>query len=232
MEIISKIQELENELNNNSNIVIKSLIEKEIDFLKRKLKKTKNKRATNKTIKYLVYEDFLSLISTIETTANKNWLRDKLIFLIAFECGLRASEVCNLLISDYNLSNRSLFCKRGKGSNNNTIRLTLETSSLLNTFIKKFPGKSDYIFETWKGTPLTRFGLNKMCKTYFNLSNLPGEKAHFHTLKHTCGVHHAELGLDTKDLQWLLGHKNIQNTLIYFEYTTKQQEALYRKIDR
>ena len=41
----------------------------------------------------------------------------------------------------------------------------------------------------------------------------------------------AELGVDLKNIQWWLGHKNISNTLIYLQFTTRQQDALYRFLE-
>jgi site-specific recombinase XerD len=43
-------------------------------------------------------------------------------------------------------------------------------------------------------------------------------------------VHLAESSLDVKELQYWLGHKNINNTIIYFQFTTTQQESMYQKL--
>lgn len=45
-----------------------------------------------------------------------------------FLCGLRASEVGLITTDDYNSSNRNIYCRRLNGSNNNTMRLDMETS--------------------------------------------------------------------------------------------------------
>ena len=57
-------------------------------------------------------------------------------------------------------------------------------------------------------------------------------KWHFHSLKHSCGVHLAESGLDIKEVNFWLAHKIIENTMVYFRFTTKQQEAMYAKLEK
>jgi integrase len=192
-------------------------------------------RKQEEKVKYLTDKEFKKLIKAIESTADtkdgKYYMRDKLIFLLAFEAGLRASEVGNLKKEDFN-NNNELYCKRLKGSNNNTIRLTKETSKLLTKYIKDDPNDTDYIFISRKGEQITKFTLNKLCKKYFTLAGLPEDKAHFHSIKHTAGVYLAEQGLDIKEVQYMLGHKKTDNTMKYFTFTTKQQESLYNKLGR
>lgn len=161
----------------------------------------------------------------------KYYRRDKLIFLVAYECGLRASELSHLKIEDYNAPNNEMFCKRLKGSNQNTIRLSKNTGILLREYIAK-NHDSEYIFLSRNLLPISRFTLTTLCKKYFKLARISEDKRHFHTIKHTTGVHLAEAGLDIKEVQFILGHKNVMNTLIYFTFTTKQQEALYKKLER
>lgn len=193
-------------------------------------------REGQEKIKYLTEKEFKKLIKAIEKTKDtdngKYWMRDKLIFLLAFECGLRATEVGNLKKEDFNSSANELYCRRLKGSNNNTIRLSKNTSNLLKRYIKENPNDTEYIFISRKGNQITKFTLNKLCKKYFELAKLPEDKSHFHTIKHTAGVYLAEQGLDIKEVQYMLGHKKVDNTMIYFQFTTKQQEELYRKLGR
>jgi integrase len=235
MELELQIKQLEEELEKNrSNIVIYTLLEDKIKQLQDELRRNrkKNKRAVNRDIKYLRYEEFKHLIKTIENIGDYYWMRDKLLFLIAFECGLRASEVGSIKNDDFFHDKKEMFCRRLKGSRNNTVKLTHETSILLEHYLGRYPNDSPYIFLSRKKIPITKFTLNKICKKYFMAASLPMEKAHFHTIKHTSGVHLAEEGLDIKEVQYILGHRNVDNTMIYFDFTTKQQESLYNKLGR
>ena len=73
--------------------------------------------------------------------------------------------------------------------------------------------------------------LNYLTKKYCAAAGIRDKsKCHFHTLKHTRAVMLADAGLDIKEVQYWLGHKNVNNTMIYFQFTTSQYETLYRKL--
>ncbi len=227
---------------NKDDVVISMLLEDKIKELEKQLKKGKKKRSVNREIKYLTNAEFDKLMLSFEEAEElfsmdkkkqkfKFFKRDKLIFLLAYECGLRASEISNLKKEDFHENSKELFCRRLKGSRNNTIRLTKGTSRLLSEYIS-YENNSSYIFLSRKSTPLSRQHLTRLCKKYFDLADIPKEKQHFHTLKHTAGVHLADCGLDIKEVQYILGHRNVENTMIYFDFTSKQQEVLYGKLGR
>jgi len=73
----------------------------------------------------------------------------------------------------------------------------------------------------------------KQISKYCHLAKISDiEKYHFHTLQHTAAVHLAESEIDIKEFQYYLGHKSVTNTLIYFQFTTKQQETMYSKLQK
>ncbi|OQY42754.1 MAG: integrase [Fusobacteriia bacterium 4572_74] len=240
---INQLDALKKKLEENKNdMVISILLEDKIKELEKQLKKGKKKRSVNREIKYLTHAEFDKLMLSFEEAERlflmdkkkqkfKFFVRDKLIFLLAYECGLRASEISNLKKEDFHENSKELFCRRLKGSRNNTIRLTKGTSRLLSNYIT-YENNSKYIFLSRKSTPLSRQHLTRLCKKYFDLADIPKEKQHFHTLKHTAGVHLADYGLDIKEVQYILGHRNVENTMIYFDFTSKQQEVLYGKLGR
>lgn len=244
MELKIQLNELKKKLEENKDdFVISMLLSDKIKELETKLKEKKKKRIVNRTIKYLTNDEFDEVINTFEKieklkntsdkTQNFNFFkRDKLILLIAYECGLRASETSDLRKDDFHEKNREIFCRRLKGSRNNTIKLTISTSKLLKNYILENPNETNYIFLSRQKNKITRQQLTNICKKYFALAGISREKQHFHTLKHTAGVHLAEQGLDIKEVQYILGHRNVENTMIYFDFTTKQQKVLYDKLGR
>jgi integrase len=240
---INQLEALRKKLEENKDdVVISILLEDKIRELEKQFKKGKKKRAVNREIKYLTNAEFDRLMLSFKEAEKiflmdkkkqkfKFFRRDQLIFLLAYECGLRASEISNLKKEDFHENSKELFCRRLKGSRNNTIRLTRGTSRLLSEYMS-CENNSNHIFLSRKSTPLSRQHLTRLCKKYFNLADIPKEKQHFHTLKHTAGVHLADCGLDIKEVQYILGHRNVENTMIYFDFTSKQQEVLYSKLGR
>ena len=189
---------------------------------------------TDGKIKYLTQKETHSLFCAIKDSNTSHSFRDLAIFRIAYRCGLRASEIALLTVQDYNSSKGELYCKRLKGSNNNTLRLDIETKSILDKYLSKnnITSYSQVLFTSQKHNPISRQTLNYLMKKYCPLANIEDKsKHHFHTLKHTTAIHLAESDMDIKELQWWLGHKSVSNTEIYFQFTTKQQERLYSKLD-
>ncbi|QCX32977.1 phage integrase family protein [Caloramator sp. E03] len=188
-----------------------------------------------KKIKYLTQEEAKNLFDAIKKSNSIHKIRDLAIFRVAYRCGLRASEIALIKLEDYNQAKGELYCKRLKGSYNNTIRLDIKTKNILDTYIleNKITSSSEYIFKSQKNKPISRQTLDYLMKKYCKLANIEDKnKHHFHALKHTTAVHLAESDMDIKELQWWLGHKAVTNTEIYFQFTTKQQEKMYAKLEQ
>lgn len=184
-------------------------------------------------IKYFTQEEMKKIFKNIDKTDSKHAIRDKAIFRVVYRCALRASEVGLIKLEDYNKSKGELYCRRLKGSQNNTIRLDEETVRVLNKYIREYELKneSQYLFISQENKPISRQSLDLLIKKYCRAAKINDTtKHHFHAIKHTAAIHLAESGLDIKDLQWWLGHKNVNNTEIYFRFTTTQQEHLYKKL--
>ncbi|WP_297428435.1 tyrosine-type recombinase/integrase [Clostridium sp.] len=192
-------------------------------------------RASTETkIKYLTQKETISLFNAIETSGNLHSIRDLAIFRLAYRCGLRASEISLLKLENYNAPKGEIYCKRLKGSKNNTIRLDEKTRSALDNYINEYNIKSEsqIIFTSQKNNPISRQTLDYLTKKYCSMAKIEDKsKHHFHAIKHTTAVHLAECDMDIKELQWWLGHKSVSNTEIYFQFTTKQQDRMYAKLE-
>ena len=186
-------------------------------------------------IKYFTQTELKKLFKTIEKSDYRHKVRDLAAFRVAYRCGLRASELGLIQLQHYNKAQGELYCTRLKNSWNNTIRLDKETQKALDKHIKAYSitSSTELIFKSQEGAPISRKTLDHWTKKYCIDAKIEDKtKHHFHSLKHTCGVHLAESGLDIKEVNFWLAHKNIENTMVYFRFTTKQQEAMYAKLEK
>lgn len=160
------------------------------------------------------------------------WLRDSCLFQIGYLCALRVSEIGNLKKEHFNEQTGELFCPRLKNSASNTIRLDEKRSRLLKRYVNQYKIQEGqaFLFVSKKGKPISARRIQQLMLHYALAAKIPLDKAHPHALKHSIAVHLAESGADVKEVQFYLGHKNVQNTMIYFQFTTRQQEAFYQKI--
>ncbi len=178
-------------------------------------------------IKYFTQKELAKLFKVIKRSGTNYCLRDYCIFRVAYRCGLRASEVGLVTLADYNRQAGELYCKRLKSSQNNTIRLDDETIKALNKYIRESQVK-DILFISQAKKPISRQMLDCLIRRYCRAARISDRG--FHVLKHSIAVHLAESGLDIKELQHYLGHKNVNSTIIYFQFTTKQQDEMYKKL--
>lgn len=191
-----------------------------------------------KTLKFLDSRAELPrLWNAIDSDASKHRIRNEAIFRLSEYCALRISEVSLFKIQDYNPVSHTIYCRRLKNSNNNTLKiLDAKVISSLEDYIinreilypKAVEKQSDILFVSQQGTAISSKMLDKIMRKYASIARLPIDKRHFHVLKHTRAVELGEDGVDIKDIQWWLGHKNINNTMIYMQFTTKQQDTLYQ----
>ena len=187
------------------------------------------------TIKYFTQNELKRLFNAIKNSGDRHALRNVCIFRVAYRCGLRATEVGLLKLEYYNKSKGELYCKRLKGSWNTTIALDKKTAQVLNRYIKEYGIKeeSKILFESQEQKPISRKTLDYLMKHYCKMANIKDEnKWHFHCLKHSTAVHLAESGLDIKEVQFWLGHKSVNSTLCYFQFTTQQQKMMLKKLEK
>jgi len=185
--------------------------------------------------KFFTENEYHELIGKIEEDYSIHSIRNLAIITIAEYCGLRVSEVGSIRIHDVDLDKHTIYCRRMKKGNSNTLKIVDEkVFDNLKKYIEIRASynvqNSVYLFLSQLGKPISRKTLHNIIKKYCKSSNIPEDKHHFHTLRHTRAVELLEMGAEIEDVQWWLGHKNIESTMIYLQYTTKKQESLYSKI--
>lgn len=190
----------------------------------------------DETIKYLTSSELTVLFQQIREDESKHCKRNLALFHLAEYCALRVSEMSLLMENDYCPDTREIYCRRLKNSRNNMLRIidpAVYTSLEKYLEIKNilYP-ESPYLFVSQIGAPLSRQMLDHLMKKYCSGTKIPLDKHHFHVLKHSRAVELADYGVDIKDIQFWLGHKNVQNTLVYMQFTTQQQNILYWKLEK
>jgi len=185
-------------------------------------------------IKYLRKKELKKLFNTIKATnwIRKYYLRDLIIFNIAYYCWLRISELSLIKLENYNKENGQIYIKRLKGSNNSTIILDKERRLLLNKYIRIYNIKNDdeLLFKSKSLKPMTKSNIEALVKYYKNKANIPN--FHFHMLKHSIAVHLLEIWLSIFEVKHYLWHKSINSTMIYSSFSSLMQKEMYQKIEK
>lgn len=186
---------------------------------------TKTLRASA-PIKYLTEEEIARLFIAIQS-----W-RDTAIFRLAYHRGLRASEIGMLQLADFSDRSGRIYIRRLKGSNAAEFRLVAAELSSLRRWISErgtWPGP---LFPSRQSSGISRFRLDQLMKQYCAAARIPAEKAHMHALKHSCGTHLSAREGDITLIQDHLGHRNIQNTMIYVGITNKKRDEMAERLQK
>lgn len=123
--------------------------------------------------------------------------RHKTAFCLGFFCCLRVSEVVKLQQQDIDLGRKMLFIRQAKGSKDRYVPIPKPVVRAL----KHVP-----IQVTPRALQLA---INKYSEKAL------GRKIKFHTLRHSGATHYMEQGMDIRQIQQLLGHSNLNTTMIY-----------------
>lgn len=159
--------------------------------------------------------------------------RNKAILELMYSCGLRASELINLLIHDVNLDLEAVRVL-GKGNKERFIPLgDYASEAIKNYLVSARPWLSkgkicDYLFLNNHGNKMTRQALFKMIKKMAFEKNIKTDFSP-HTLRHSFATHLLENGADLRSIQELLGHSSISTTQIYTNITDELTIKNYHK---
>jgi integrase len=151
--------------------------------------------------------------------ANRQGARDAAAIWIAFNHGLRVSELCDLRWSDIAWQERRMMVRRLKGSQSGEHPLTEADKRFLGPLRVKGLRPADRVFG------LEPAAFRKMLYRLELPDDLAALRVHPHMLRHACGfdlVGRADLQARAA----FLGHKRLENTVRYSRLDPGQFEGL------
>lgn len=196
-----------------------------------------------KTVLTLEQEAKLLYFAKSDTVYHKNY--DEILILL--KTGLRISELCGLTVSDLDFENHLIsvdhqllrntelgyYIETPKTkSSERQIPMVEATYQALKRVLAKQSGKrcieidgySNFLFLNRKGNPKTACDFNSILRNLIKKYNKYHEEKlpHItpHTLRHTFCTNCANVGMNPKALQYIMGHANITMTLNYYAHAT------------
>ena len=146
--------------------------------------------------------------------------RDRAAIEMLYSCGLRVSELCNLLRSDLYLDEGFLRVT-GKGNKQRLVPISeraireLKSWFAFRNSINIKPGEEDYVFiSAARKKHLSRITVFHNIKVYAEQAGIQ-KTISPHTFRHSFATHLLEGGANLRAIQTMLGHESISTTEIY-----------------
>lgn len=183
--------------------------------------------------KTLFEEQINAIFEANSKRDNPMKIRDQAIIEVLYFTGIRASELVNIKIQDFNLKRRTLRVV-GKGNKERQVPFSEECKQSIEIYLnelrpnllKKALIPSPFLFLNTKGNQLTRRGLQYILKEIED-DCLTVSGIHPHLFRHTFATTLLQNGLDLRDIQELLGHESLNSTQVYSHISDKTIQETY-----
>jgi site-specific recombinase XerD len=150
---------------------------------------------------------------------------ERLILQTTYACGLRASEVLGLGVTDIDSSRMLLWVRHGKGAKDRSVPLSPALLAALRAhWLRRRP--TTWLFPGQTPTGQRSLGaLQRVCRRAVRIAGFT-KKVSLHTLRHSYATHLLEAGVDLVTIQRLLGHRDLQTTARYVHVTAPRLAGL------
>ncbi len=172
--------------------------------------------------------------------ADRNAARNRAIFWLLWDTGIRLAELCDLRLSNFDRT-KGVIIVHGKGDKERRIALGRNALRALLLYIDRYrPGREElielgnaneeHVFLSESGFPFTRRGVDMLFQRIRKRAALPNDKRISpHIFRHTFAVRYLMLGGDIYTLQELLGHEDIATIKNYMHLNDTLVQEQKRK---
>ncbi|NCO12352.1 MAG: hypothetical protein COZ34_04665 [Candidatus Pacebacteria bacterium CG_4_10_14_3_um_filter_34_15] len=192
-------------------------------------------KAESHHMRFLNIEKIESLLNQ-PGLSKKGGLRDKAILEVLFSTGLRVSELIGLNRDQIDLKSRE-FGVIGKGRRPRVVFLSYRAVDWLRRYLNSREDNWQPIFIRYSGTKpdllsdgeemrLTSRSVQRLVDKYCRKAKLP-IKISPHGIRHSFATDLLSNGASLRDVQEMLGHKNIATTQIYTHITKPQLRKVH-----
>jgi integrase/recombinase XerD len=187
-------------------------------------------QAGHKLPRFLTQEEVEQLLKAADV-ATPEGVRDRAMIELLYATGLRVSELVSLPAAALDLDRGVIQCT-GKGSKQRRVPVGRSAIEWLQRYAAARRAlldgaESARLFVGPGGRALTRQTFWATLRRYAGRAGLRGVSPH--VLRHSFATHLLEHGADTRSVQALLGHSDLQTTQIYTHVSGERLRTVYEK---
>lgn len=183
------------------------------------------KRADRPTVSWIDRAEVQALLDAPDTGTVAG-VRDRAMLHLAYNAGLRVSELTGLPLANLGTPRLDEVRIMGKGRRERVLPLWKQTCSALRDWLAVRPDVADpHLFLNSSGTGMTRRGFAKRlaghCRTAARTTpSLAGRTVTPHAFRHACALNILEATGDVRQVALWLGHASLRSTEMYLRVDT------------
>lgn len=203
------------------------------DMMKRDLvvtnpfKHIQNLRAERKIPEYYTSEELKRFFNQEMKSSARN------VFLMLLNTGMRFGELANLRWADIDFENKLITIRSRENftpktrNSNRIIPMNTTVFNILSSLYDKNIKDEDFVMKSEKGQQIRERYLYGLCNKIGKKAEISGS-INLHKFRHTFATHLVQRGVRIEEIQKLLGHSSIKETLIYAHV---QPQSLHSKVN-
>jgi site-specific recombinase XerD len=177
----------------------------------------------------------VQVLLSVPDLSTKAGRRDLSLMIIIYSTAARMDEILSLKTEQLHLdTEKPSVTIIGKGSKIRTLYLLPKAVAHLRKYLKEFHGDTPdpdaYVFysrNTGSHGKMSQTAINKQLKKHARAAHeMCGEvplDIHAHQLRHAKASHWLEDGMNIVQISFLLGHEQLQTTMVYLDITIEQE---------
>ena len=187
------------------------------------------KRQARPMVAFLSHEEIEAVLAAPDEST---WLgrRDRALLTLAFQTGLRLSELTSLDRSAITFGAGAHVRCRGKGRKDRSTPLTTGTAAVLRSWLKEPRPQTEVLFPNARGGRLSADSVQYLVRKYAQgaaarCPTLRGKRVSPHVLRHSAAMELLAAGVDSSVIALWLGHESVNTTQIYLHAHLALKEA-------
>ena len=148
-------------------------------------------------------------------------LRDKLIFGLGSDCGLRKAEMMKLNWEDINFEDNKIKILCSKGNKDRVVYFNGELKGMLTEYRRNTDAYKGAVVRGSFGKRITSCPLHRLVKRIYEESEVYREGLTIHSLRHTYAESLRKKGVDLKVIKTLMGHSSLATTDRYLHVSSE-----------
>ena len=161
--------------------------------------------------------------------AAKDSFRNYLMVKLMWQCGLRISEVSNLMVRDIDFLDKKVKIVQSKRDKDRYVPITTDLLREIRFYLDGEKIEKDYVFLSTHRKPISTRRIQQLVERYVKEAKIQ-KHVTAHTFRHSFAVTLLKHTKNLRALQQILGHSNIKATEIYLNLSFDDIQDEYERV--